>query len=349
MGQIFAAPSSNAQPVQREPPVRCVNTPKAPPAKATSPPPQPQPKKRKEPSRPRLPQNCDDDEAVERYLERLGRYEFAKLNEQTEAFNAGKSEDALIEQLAGAVEAVRRNLAAGDCVRKVASAAVVIPDPARLHGAAAVIVLLFPDFAARGDPYAPDARLLASVGDDICGDVDLIGAFRPDFGAAYATPMDACVPQLVDAVVKEGLARPGDAPRLARRWAAYLGGVPWSKAELTAINRPSLASWAGFPWEESYICEHRGCGLLGALTPEEEAAVRVELQWSRGLSDIGGSPTFQAQFVPLWSAPDARPPEPGLASLPSTGARDVVKTALRAAKAHAASKASQGAKKVRRA
>ena len=81
--------------------------------------------------------------------------------------------------------------------------------------------------------------------------------------------------------------------------------------------------------------------------------MRVELVWSRGLSEMvaGGSPTSQAKYVPLWRAPDAPPTEPAFALLHGlTDARAIVKAALYAAKAHADFKAQrEGAKKARRA
>ena len=47
------------------------------------------------------------------------------------------------------MEKIVRNLAAGDCVRKVASAAVYVADPSKLRGARAVGVLLFQDASPR--------------------------------------------------------------------------------------------------------------------------------------------------------------------------------------------------------
>ena len=52
-------------------------------------------------------------------------------------------------ELRGVVEKIVRNLAAGDCVRKVASAAVYVADPSKLRGARAVGVLLFQDASPR--------------------------------------------------------------------------------------------------------------------------------------------------------------------------------------------------------
>lgn len=303
MGNIFAGSAAEAPAMNRADPAPAATKAAAAPAR---------PAERfgaalagKKRKAPRLPANCDDDEAVERYLARVTTYEEAVLDDALRVHNDGVDDATVAAELRGVVEKIVRNLAAGDCVRKIASAAVFVVDPSKLRGARAVGVLLFQDASprARGNPESADARLLAAIGDEICGEADLIGQFH---GSGPA--MDACVPALVAATIGEGLATADDRGRLERRWAAWLRGVPWAKATMTAVNRPSLASWVGFPWEGSHVCEHQSCGLLAGVEAHEAAAVRTHLQWEKSRDEIAVPDEVKATIIPLWSAGETPTP-----------------------------------------
>ena len=244
-------------------------------------------------ARPRRPLDCDDDEAVERYLGRVRDYERAAADAVVAKRRGGMTEDEILDDVLLSVEKVVENLKRGDCCMKVSSAALFIPSP-NLRKSECAVVLLFPDFRARGQPYADDARLLASVGDDVCGDVDLISPLR---GVGGGT-MDKAVPFLVDAVVARGLAKLQDISRLRRRWAAYLRGIPWHRCDLSEIHRPSLGSWCGYPWETAHVAEHCGCGLLSRLDDSEAAGINVRVAWVKGIEKI--PPKMEGRVASIW-------------------------------------------------
>ena len=244
-------------------------------------------------ARPRRPLDCDDDDAVERYLGRVQLYEEAAADAVVAGRRVCMSDEEVLDDVLSSVAAVVENLKRGDCCMKVSSAALFIPS-SYLRKSACAVILLFPDFETRGQPYADDARLLASVGDDVCGEVDLISPLR---GVGGGT-MDKAVPFLVDAVVARGLAKLTDISRLRRRWAAYLRGVPWDKCDLSEIHRPSLASWCGYPWEASHVAEHCGCGLLSGLDDAEAAGLGIVVEWVKDIASV--PPELRGRVAPIW-------------------------------------------------
>ena len=241
-----------------------------------------------------------------RYVARLADFERGRLGDRLALARASKSEAEVADFVAGALETVQGNLEAGDCVLKVASAALLVREPDDLGGVGGAIVVVFPDFSQRGAPYSDDARLLGSVGDAICGEVDLVAPLR-----GVGDTMDVAAPFLVDAVLARGRCDLADRARLVRRWTAWLRGVPWDKSRLSWMHRPSLGSWVGFPWEPAYVCEHRGCGLLGKLGDLEAAALEITVEYARDAKSLRWPQHVRDCLVPLWAkdggaTPDAR-------------------------------------------
>ncbi len=66
--------------------------------------------------------------------------------------------------------------------------------------------------------------------------------------------------------------------RLASLFAVWLRDVEWDDCRMTAINRPSLASWNGYPWDSDY---YRGRSLARDFT-------KLDLI-QFGLQDLNGS------------------------------------------------------------
>eukprot|EP00947_MAST-08B_sp_MAST-8B-sp1_P000349 g349.t1 len=98
------------------------------------------------------------------------------------------------------------------------------------------------------------------------------------------------------------------AARLRKRFAAWLQGVRWHKTWLNPANRPSQASWDGYPWTPEAVMERR-CGLGRGLpagsvldiiheqgtTPEKlsEASAGAERR-------AGAFPTPPGSFLQIW-------------------------------------------------
>ena len=66
-------------------------------------------------------------------------------------------------------------------------------------------------------------------------------------------PVSACMPQLAQLCAAEGRIPQKDAAQLGQIFGIYMKGVRWDKMRMTASNRPSLASWQGWPWEWNVI------------------------------------------------------------------------------------------------
>ena len=130
---------------------------------------------------PRRPSNMDDDEAVERYKERLDALEAEERKAAVLAANDGKDRDTMIAEVAGAIKTVVQNVADGHCPQPIGKAYVYVQQPSHLERRHCVTVLLNPDFHSPDgfELHTPDARLLY----DICGhydsEIDLLG---PLFG-----------------------------------------------------------------------------------------------------------------------------------------------------------------------
>ena len=247
---------------------------------------------------PRRPSNMDDDEAVERYKERLDALEAEEKKAAALAANAGKDRDTIVAEVASAIKTVVQNVADGHCPQPIGKAYVYVQQPSHLEKRHCVSVVLNPALhGPNGFEYdTPDARLL----NDICGDfdseIDLLG---PLFGKGRT--MEAAVPGLVAGCVKEGRATPADTARLTKKWSAWWKGVPWSAAQLSGSNRPSLGSWIGYPWDVQYVMEKesQGCGVTAGLSAAAANHLSIDFELGPPASFVPAS--VVPCFVPVWS------------------------------------------------
>ena len=246
----------------------------------------------------------DDDEAVERYKERLDALEAEERKTAVLAANDGKDRDTMIAEVAGAIKTVVQNVADGHCPQPIGKAYVYVQQPSHLERRHCVTVLLNPDFHSPDgfELDTPDARLLY----DICGhydsEIDLLG---PLFGKGRS--MEEAVPGLVAGCVKEGRAKPTDTARLTKKWTAWWRGVPWSAAQLSGSNRPSLASWIGYPWDVQYVMEKesQGCGVTAGLSRAAANHLSIDFQLGPPASLVPES--VVPCFVPIWSKGESVP------------------------------------------
>lgn len=247
---------------------------------------------------PRRPANMDDDEAVERYKDRLNALEAEERKQAALAANAGKDRESIIAETASAIKTVVQNVADGHCPQPIGQAYVYVQQPSHLEKRHCVTVLLNPDFhGPDGFQYdTPDAKLLY----DICGhfdaEIDLLG---PLFGKGRT--MEEAVPGLVAACVKAGRAKPTDTARLTKKWSAWWKGVPWSATQLSGSNRPSLGSWIGYPWDVQYVMEKesQGCGVTAGLS--RAAANHLCINFELAPPDHLVPKSVVPCFVPIWS------------------------------------------------
>ena len=115
-----------------------------------------------------------------------------------------------------------------------------------------------------------------------------------DFMHRVKTPAAAIAP-LVDQAVREGLAKSGDKSRLKTVFSSWMAGTSWKKCVLTHSNRPSLASWNGWPWD-SFNIMSRGCGLKHAV---KWKSIEIQPEWQPPSELV--PPDFLPLFQLIWS------------------------------------------------
>jgi hypothetical protein len=108
----------------------------------------------------------------------------------------------------------------------------------------------------------------------------------------------SAVPALLALAVKQGIVPAEDVPRMTTKFTSWLAGVGWNKCRITHSNRPSSASWNGFPWE-SYNIMDRECGLKHAVAWK---AIEVQAEFSAPSDMV--PPNYVPCFQPIWSAED---------------------------------------------
>lgn len=244
---------------------------------------------------PRPPANMDDDEAVESYKDKLASLERDEERARVVAAGVGQDNETLLVGHIRTVEQVVANIVAGDCPQDmVGKAHVLVRTPQELAGRHAVVVLLG---ACPGEYETADAELLKSVCQDWGSEREYL--LGPLFGRGKT--MDTIVPALVEAVIRKGYAARSDEPRLARRWAAWFSGVPWSKARLSATNRPSLGSWTGYPWDVGFIMEENSCGLRAGLNKTEATRVAIDFDLTPIELQAPSAMLKAGCWVPVWT------------------------------------------------
>eukprot|EP00899_Mesostigma_viride_P008505 jgi/Mesvir1/17656/Mv01356-RA.1 len=115
--------------------------------------------------------------------------------------------------------------------------------------------------------------------------------------------LEAAVPALVESAVKSGKVPIGDADRLKDLYSVWLKGVTWDICKTTASNRPTLASWNGWPWDALNLMDR---ALARSVKGRN---VRVFCDAASPIEEV--DPARAHMFKLIWSA--AEGPVPSVA------------------------------------
>ena len=204
--------------------------------------------------------NWDDDEEVEKYKNKQAKRTEAADKKAELKRNAHSSYDSLLEAFIEKAEQVVCNVENGYSASDLDTLHIYFKRPSDLAQKDAVVV------AATRKHYneTADVKLLNTL----CQEGEYISApsqvLSKLMRSGQYKDLGVAAPALVDAGVKAGIVKAADADRLKKLYSVWLKGVPWSKCELSATNRPSLASWNGFPWDvDEMVDKHLSNGIVG--------------------------------------------------------------------------------------
>lgn len=188
-----------------------------------------------------LPENGDDDQAMEQYNKKVAAIAKEEASDVELARNKSKSNDDVIAEISKTVGIILDNIARGDAPVAVTGASLFVQSPDNLRKAGAVRVKV--EF---NNDQTADAKLFTTLMDDSdgCGPSDGFISLNSKF----KTP-EAAMPALIKAAVEAQQVPAADAARLTELYAVWMHGVTWAKCVMSASNRPSLGSWNGWPWE----------------------------------------------------------------------------------------------------
>ena len=230
---------------------------------------------------PRKEINYDDDEAVERLLHREEVAKEKKRDAEAKKSVAGKNSSEVLAMIAEDVDTITRNIIAGDSPYPIREAYVFVSDPDfTTYSAVRVLAVqesreLTPD-AAIFDKLCAEKELFFTISDDL----DKIRSSKK-----YKT-LEAAMPALVKVGITKKLIRSADKDRLTTLYTHWMKGVDWSNTFKHGTNRPSLASWNGWPWD-AYVYKERA--LNHGITSKIVEAI-IEDEGPEGLvqpEDVG--------------------------------------------------------------
>jgi hypothetical protein len=104
------------------------------------------------------------------------------------------------------------------------------------------------------------------------------------------------IPKLSQFAVDDKLISLDQRTPFSNKLKVWLDGVPWSKLNISSSNRPSLASWIGYPYEVAYIMEKQRCGL-GRSIPKSAIDIIEEKMSPAQLVPSNHLDMFQ----PIWT------------------------------------------------
>jgi hypothetical protein len=235
--------------------------------------------------------NWDDDEAVERYKDRQAmRVEAAEKKAELKR-NAHSTDDKLLAEVIRKAEQVVSNIEHGYSVCELETLHIYFNKPFELGQKDSVVIIA----SREGFSETPEVRVLQQLcqeGEYSCSPSELMSKLMR---SGQYKDLGVAAPALVDAGVKAGIVKAADADRLKKLYSVWLKGVSWSKCELSATNRPSLASWNGFPWDvDEMVGKHLSSGIVGKnagiytnfalieTTADEDVLPLFKLLWKRG-------------------------------------------------------------------
>lgn len=258
----------------------------------------------------------DDDQAVESFKEKRARAAATAEDKALKAAPGG--EDGAFKALLKDLLQIRANIAGGDAIIPIESAYLIVNPP--ITGRHAVTLACIGDYmdesssddtsdeeAAATAAAAPAAKareaakkkpktreiLDFTLFSALCGDGMLccMSEELEELSTKYATPSQA-LPALVSTHPKTAALPAPERARLVSKFSAWFQGVRWEDCRMSATNRPSLASWEGFPWEMSMLeerCLNRG--LVGGA--RIQVACMIEPQFKVYTEGVKGVVPFK--------------------------------------------------------
>jgi hypothetical protein len=204
--------------------------------------------------------NWDDDDEVEKYKRKLAQRNEAADKKKELKRNAHATDDSLLEEFIAKAEQVVSNVEQGYSFCELEALYIYFSKPFELAQKDAVIIIAM----RKGFNEYPEVKLLSQLcqeDEDSCGSSEY---FDQIMVSAKYKNLEMAVPALVDQGVREGIIRASDSGRLKELYSVWLKDVSWSDCELSVTNRPSLASWSGFPWDsEQIVRKHLNRGIVG--------------------------------------------------------------------------------------
>ena len=192
---------------------------------------------------PRREINYDDDEVVERMIEREEIAREKKRDAVAKKHVAGKERTEVLAMIARDVEAILQNIIAGYAPYSIREAYIFVSDP-DLNTASAVRVLVVQE----SRELTPEAKIF----DTLCCD-RLLCCMSDDLDDLRTSKKFKTVESAIPALVKVGITKKivdaKDKDRLTALFSLWMKGVDWTNTVKHGMNRPSLASWNGWPWD----------------------------------------------------------------------------------------------------
>ena len=153
----------------------------------------------------------------------------------------------------------------------------------------AVVVLVFyrPGPETRSDSMKIFESLTSN---DTCGISDDLLSLEE----SYHTTVASAMPALVDIGVSKKLVSAEESARLYSLFQVWMHGVKWNKMHMTSTNRPSLASWNGWPTDIWCILDRsllRGVKGKNVIAPVEAGTLEAKI-----------NPSSHNRFNKIWSA-----------------------------------------------
>lgn len=206
---------------------------------------------------PPLPENLDEDDVVEDYLDKVADVK-ERIAERAETErNRGKSEEQLLEEVQNSVAQVIRNIETGDSPFLLSHVYLLAYNPGfekqSLGKKGALEIIVRRDAGANDNPFEESAE--SKLFTALCGDDEddtRMSESLAKLKDLFKNP-EAAVPALVDEAVQDGLLLSSDALRLKDLFGVWMQGVTWEDCRTSAINRPSLGSWRGMPWDSDNV------------------------------------------------------------------------------------------------
>ena len=192
---------------------------------------------------PRKEINFDDDELVERLIEREEIAREKKRDAAAKKHVAGKERSQVLAMVVKDVEVILQNIAAGNAPYPIHEAYIFVSD-LDLDTASAVRVLAVQE----SRELTPDAEIF----DSLCCD-KLLLCMSDDLADLRTSKkfktVEAAIPALVKVGITKKLIPAADKDRLTALFSIWMKGVDWTNTVKHGMNRPSLASWNGYPWD----------------------------------------------------------------------------------------------------